>query len=81
MNVKVISVKDMDGKKVKLQEFVFMMFNHIGYIKDVNEGDCLILYDNNACTICHRSTPVQKITYTEDKKKVEIETLNYTYEF
>ena len=29
MNVKVISVKDMDGKNVKLQEFVFMMFNHI----------------------------------------------------
>ena len=81
MNVKVISVKDMDGKNVKLQEFVFMMFNHIGYIKDINEGDCLILYDNNACTICHRSTPVQNITYTEDKKKVEIKTLNYTYEF
>lgn len=81
MNVKVISVKDMDGKNVKLQEFVFMMFNHIGYIKDVNIGECLILYDNNARTICHRSTPVQNVTYSEDGKRFEVETLNYTYEF
>ena len=81
MNVKVISVMDMNGKKVKLDDFVYMLFNGIGFIKEIKIGECMILYDNNACTVCHRSTPVQKIAHSEDKKTINVETLNYTYEF
>ena len=35
MNVKVISVMDMNGKKVKLDDFVYMLFNGIGFIKEI----------------------------------------------
>ena len=72
---------DMNGKKVKLDDFVYMLFNGIGFIKEIKIGECMILYDNNACTVCHRSTPVQKIAHSEDKKTINVETLNYTYEF
>ena len=81
MNVQVISVKDINGKEVNLEEFVYMMFNKIGFIQEVNIGECLILRDNTARTICHRSTPVQKVSFSYDKKICEVVTLNYTYEF
>ena len=73
MNVKILSVKDMNGKKVKLDDFVYMLFNGIGFIKEIKIGEYMILYDNNARTICHRSTPVQKITHSDDKKTFSVE--------
>lgn len=81
MNVKLLSVKDINDKDIKIDEFEYFMYNYIGYIKDVNIGEQLVVYDNNARTICHRSTPVQNIAHSEDKKECVITTLNCIYKF
>lgn len=81
MNVKLLSTKDMQGNTVNLSDFEYMMFNQIGYIKELNIGESMVLRDNNALTICHRSTPVQTVDYFEDGKRFTVTTLNYKYDF
>lgn len=81
MNVKLLSVKDINGKKMKMDDFVYLMHNNIGFIREINIGDIMTLFDNNAQTICHRSTPIQEVKYSEDGKKCILISLNCTYEF
>lgn len=81
MNVKLLSVKDKNGNKMKMDDFTYVMYNYIGFIKEINIGECMIINDNNAYTICHRSTPVQKVIYTNDNKKCSVVTLNCVYNF
>jgi len=81
MNVKVISVKDMSGNKMKMDDFTYGLYNHIGFIKEINIGECMIINGNNAHTVCHRTTPVQRIIYTNDKKKYSVVTSNCVYNF
>ena len=48
MNVKLLSVKDMNGNKMKMDDFTYVMYNYIGFIKEINIGECMIINDNNA---------------------------------
>ena len=81
MNVKLLSIKDLNNNDVVWSDILFILYNDIGYIDSLTVGEIMVLKDNDACCVHHRSSTIQSVTYSEDKKTVEILTLDYKYIF
>ena len=81
MNVKLLSIKDLNDNSIDWSETIFALYNNIGYIDKVTSGEIMTLKDNNARCICHLSTTVQSVAYLENNKKIEITTLDRKYLF